>query len=418
MTSTRDAKSLTYDLEVVTKRRPEHSHLVEFIRPHPGLFLDGKLASSESNVAVGRKTEMGVEAILELWGPDRAQSEDLEDVVNQMIQPPYWLVRITVPAAQEDTLQLAEAIATHIAQRCEGVVYDPQAGSMVWPKVKFASPSRSSGSDRVRVVRLGWYSPSSQVSTSMARTFLRTVGRLCPQALPVRFGTYHPLQGRLKTGEEQPFLDSVEEVIQKGRSEMLELRAKSPCFGGILWIPSRGDDTGKIQRARDVHLALDFDGRIIESDSDWCEKLVVLFVELARNLKAFYANGYVERGVFASRRGLGYDGESEQYPTPAGRWKGIPSVPYWLSWFGDPYFPLVRGAPEGPEVFHFQDGVLVRLATKPQDLDGLQNTHLRLPPELVSDMKLVVAETKYPSGVTVRQNRWEASPAKVVPNLD
>jgi hypothetical protein len=61
---------------------------------------------------------------------------------------------MTIPAAQEDTLQLAEAIATQIAHRCEGVVYNPQAESMVWPKVKFAFPSSSSRSERIRVVRL------------------------------------------------------------------------------------------------------------------------------------------------------------------------------------------------------------------------------------------------------------------------
>ena len=125
---------MTYDLEVVTKRRPEHSHLMEFIRPHVGLFLDDKLASSRSNITISRKTDLGVEAILEIWGPDRAQSEDLEDVVTQTIQLTLLAGSIPIPAAQEDTLRLAEAIATPIARRCERVVYHPQAQSIVWPK--------------------------------------------------------------------------------------------------------------------------------------------------------------------------------------------------------------------------------------------------------------------------------------------
>lgn len=406
-----------YDLEVFTKKCPEHAHIAEFVDSHAGLSLEGKLESPESNIIVSRMTDRGTEAIVEVWGPDKAESEDLEDIVAESLRPPCWLVQVTVPAPQVDTLKLAESMVTHLAQRCDGIVYDPQAEAIVWPRVKLGSPTRSSRNERIRVVTLTWYLPASQASTSMVRTFLRTVGKLCPQALPTRFGEYHPLQGKLKPGEEQPFVDSVEEILQNERSDMIELRSKAPCFGGFLWIPSHRPDLGKLQRSRDVTLELNFDGRVVESDSKSCEKIVELFVELARNLRAFYANGYVERGVFASRGGLGYDEKSEQYPKPAGRWKGIPSVPYWLSWFGNPYFSLIKNALEGPEAFHFEDGILVRYGAKPRDLDQLQNSHLRLPPELVSDMRLNVVETKYPSGVIMRHNQWEASPAKVVPNM-
>jgi hypothetical protein len=409
---------LGYDLEVFTKKHPEHAHVAEFVDSHAGLSLEGKLEPPESNIIVSRMTDAGSEAIVEIWGPDNAESEDLADIVAETIRPPYWLVQVAAPAPQADTVKLAESIATHVAQRCDGIVYDPQAEAIVWPKVNVVSPSRSSRNERIRIVTLTWYLPASQASTSMARTFLRTVGNLCPRAVPTRFGVYHPLQGKLRPGEEQPFVDSVEEILQSERSDMIELRSKAPCFGGYLWIPSRRPDLGKMQRSRDVTLELNFDGRVIESDPKSCEKIVELFVELARSLKAFYANGYVERGVFASRGGLGYDEESEQYPKPAGRWKGIPSVPYWLNWFGDPYFGLVKNALDSPEASHFEDGILIRLGAKPRDFDQLRNSHLRLPPELVSDMRINVVETRYPSGITMRHNEWEASLAKSVPDMD
>ena len=122
-----------YDLEVFTKKRPEHAQVAEFVGSHAGLSLEGKLESPKSNIIVGRMTDRGTEAIVEVWGPDKAESEDLEDIVAETLRPPCWLVQVTVPAPQVDTLKLAESMATHIAQSCDGIVYDPQAEAIVWP---------------------------------------------------------------------------------------------------------------------------------------------------------------------------------------------------------------------------------------------------------------------------------------------
>ncbi len=408
---------LSHDLEIVTKEFPEHRRITEFIESRPGLALEGKLGPQEGNVTVRRKFKGVLESIIQVWGPDEAEPEDLADAITQAVKPPYWLVRITVPTAVKETVQLGEALAIHIAKGHGGVVYDPQAGSVIWPKMQVRPVSRSSDHERIRVVTLAWYLPPSQASTSMAQTFLQTTRRLCPEAVPVRFGLYHPLQGKLKTGEEQPFLDAVEQVLQKGRADMFELKAKAPSFGGMLWIPDRNDDPEKSYPSNYVKLDLDFDGRVVESDSAWCDRIVSLFLDLARSLKAFYANSYVARGIFASRGGLGYDGISEHYPGPAGRWKGIPSVPYWLNWFGSSYLPLVKDALKAVGGLNFEDGVVVRLGTKPADFDQLRSSRLGLPPELVSDMRLVEEEIKFPTGRIVRNDKWEAKSAQVIPNL-
>jgi len=68
-----------------------------------------------------------------VWGSSRVESEDLEQEVISLVQPPRWLVQISVPA--EDDITNAEALASHIAQRCKGVVYDPQADGVIWPKL-------------------------------------------------------------------------------------------------------------------------------------------------------------------------------------------------------------------------------------------------------------------------------------------
>jgi hypothetical protein len=163
---------LSHDLEIVTKEFPEHRRITEFIESRPGLALEGKLGPQEGNLTVSRKFKGVLESIIQVWGPDEAEPEDLADAITQAVKPPYWLVRITVPTAVKETVQLGEALAIHIAKGHGGLVYDPQAGSVIWPKMQVRPVSRSSDHERIRVVTLAWYLPPSQASTSMAQTFL------------------------------------------------------------------------------------------------------------------------------------------------------------------------------------------------------------------------------------------------------
>ncbi len=408
---------MSHDLEIVTKECPEHRRITEFIESRPGLALEGKLGPQEGNVTVRRKFKGVLESIIQVWGPDEAEPEDLADAITQAVKPPYWLVRITVPTAVKETVQLGEALAIHIAKGHGGVVYDPQAGSVIWPKMQVRPVSRSSDHERIRVVTLAWYLPSSQASTSMAQTFLQTTRRLCPEAVPVRFGLYHPLQGKLKTGEEQPFLDAVEQVLQKGRADMFELKAKAPSFSGMLWIPDRNDDPEKSYSSNYVKLDLDFDGRVVESDSGWCDRIVSLFLDLAMEPQSILCEQLRRTGNFRVSRRSWIRRNKRALSGPCGTLE--------RNTLGAVLVELVRqslpssrkDALKAVGGLNFEDGVLVRLGTKPADFDQLRSSRLGLPPELVSDMRLVEEEIKFSTGRIVRNDKWEAKSAQVIPNL-
>jgi hypothetical protein len=408
---------LSHDLEIVTSIKPVHSLLEKFIATRNNLTIQGKLGSDAGNVIVYRKERNALVASFEVWGPSKAESEDLEESVVSIVQPPRWVTQISVPAGGEkDDRTSAEELARYIAERCTGVVYDPQVAAVTWPKVIDQRRSMRSQEERIRLVKLDWYLPKGQASESMAHTLLRCLREICPEALPVRFGSYEPLQGRMEPNEDDPFLKAFREECLREVGGGLFFQCKSPCFAGHIFTP-RKKVVEESPILQEVHVSLDFDGRVLQTKGEWCDKIVTLFGDLAKYLKAFYACAYIERGVIASRRGLGYDGESEHYPLPRGRWVGVPSTPTWLSWFGGPYKSLVEESLKGAGCESSPEGILVRIGPWPMDLDELQGKMVRLPDHLVAKMEQRVKETKTKT-TTFRWVDWEATPAGFIPGLD
>ena len=424
---------MSHDLEIVVSIRPQHFLLEEFIALHNSLSISGQLGSETGNVIVyrrGGKTELV--ASFEVWGPSKVEPEDLEESVVSLVAAPRWMVEISVPAGGEgDDVPDAEALARYIAQRCKGVIYDPQAGAVVWPKPIAKSRPIPRQKEKIRLINLDWYLPRSQASLSTARNFLLILRELCPEAVPRRFGSYEPLQGRMEPDEEDPFLNAFLEECLREVGGGLFFSSGPPCFGGHIFTPHKKiTETSPFLDV--VHVSLNCDGRVLDAIPDWCDKIVRLFAELAERLKAFYAHGYVERGVYASRRGIGYGGDSEHYPLPRGRWVGIPSTPVWLAWFGGPYKPLVEASLKSSEYVSKPEGIFVRMGPSPLDLDELQGRTIRIPQELVARMQRKVKEVGMKRTLrsriwlttTLRRPRrikyvdWEATPAKFVPALD
>jgi len=130
---------------------------------------------------------------------------------------------------------------------------------------------------------------------------------------------------------------------------------------------------------------MEFDAGTVSSDKSTCERVVTLFKQVAKRLQSFYARGYVERR-FSWYRSEPVDVPqvTELYPAALGyEWMGIPAEPAWLSWFGRPYTPFLAQPLKalGPEVS--DDGIFVRLGSKPADLRQLRNSGTKLPKDLL-----------------------------------
>lgn len=379
---------MSIDLEIITSSRPEHTHLQEFVSSREHFGIQGELFTGQGSLVITRRMKTRTLWSFNVYGPFRVELDDLNDMVLGHVLAPRWLLKISVPiAAPKVDFSAARALARHLADRCKGVVYDPQIGAIVWPKGKRKRHTPPAGRYRIRLIRLKWFVSPSESSLKTARLFLDVLRKTCPEAVPLRFGTYEPFQGRLEEGDDEPLLRIWVEESKAPYGGSLYFKSRSPCFGGTVSYPDPRDVHKPEDSGRALKLGLDFDGRALHGDIRWCEAIALLFVEMARGLRAFYAAGYVERDVIAGRGGALYDGRSESYPMPRGRWWfGIPPAPTWLAWFGVPYRKEVELFLPESCVTNTPEGILARFGQEPVDLDELRDVFPKLPTSLLAGM--------------------------------
>jgi hypothetical protein len=119
--------------------------------------------------------------------------------------------------------------------------------------------------------------------------------------------------------------------------------------------------------------------------------VVELFVAASERLTPIYAAAQVRRGWIASANNrLWADGRTESGEVLTGRnghWHGLPSMPMWLNWFGEPYKDVVAPhlaaltpakpsilrrlldgpvEPVTPHAEHRRNGLFVRLGDHPR----------------------------------------------------
>jgi len=405
---------LSYDLTIATLEKPTQVHLEEFVASRRELALEGQLRGELSNVIITVRGLLRSEAVIEVFFPAKAtEPEDLDGGLAAFVSTPCWLTEIGVPGFTEKGIQVAKELARRIAERCQGAVLDPQVGSVIWPEIRQEPPS--SKKERIREINLEWYLPPNKAKEHTARSFLAALRTQIPEAVPVRFGKFEPLQGRLEPGDDAPFLAAWSDSARDPLG-MLILKSKKPCFGGSINLP--GVRPPRPGDRPVVEISLQFDGRIVCTDESWRERVVSLFIELCKSLHPFYARGYVLRNVIASRGSTAFDAESESFPSGAirGSWCGIPPTPTWMSWFGGPYPDLVRESLENFLRTESSEGIFVRLGTEPIDFDHLRATGLNLPTRLLAKHEIRPTVT-LPNGREVKILGADVKPAEFIPEL-
>lgn len=405
---------MSYDLEIAIQLKPEQVHLDEFLASRKDVVQDGKFGVELHSAILRLNPGTPSEAFVEVSAPSRVfEPGDLDEGLAAAVPDAEWLMQMGVPGFDREGVKLALALAQHFAERCQGAVLDPQVGRVVWPPASAQKPQAPPSRERIRCIMLAWYFTPSRLSPREAPLFLATLRRTFPEAVPTRFGKYEPLQGKLEPGDDGPFVEAWSSTETDVLGD-LTVKCKRPCFGGSIFLTKRGPSRRGEAKAR--RIKLDFDGRTIEADEHRLEALVNLFVELSRSMGAFFAHGYVVRGVVGGRGGIGFDSKTEQYPVPNGWWWGIPPTPTWLAWFGQPYRSLVEPALQRPEATAFDEGVLLRLGQQPADYDNVKDVALRLPANLLAGMQK--STTTLPNGKQASTWGWQAKPAEFIPPLE
>lgn len=299
-------------------------------------------------------------------GPRRITQADLPDALDATSDL-RWLVEFSSPH------ELAEALLLHVvelARATRGVVWDPTAGDVRWPRAP--TPTRAVVSQRVSVVRLLVFFTSRSDRVSLGRRIATAIDAGQASAMPSAFGTFEPL----RSGTRLLFENAIQNSSLTG--ETLHWRSRAPYFGGSVSFPAQAErgcvPTGSL---------------VLTSVADYvrgnADDLVDKLAALTESIPAFYGCAFLERWALMRGNRLSFDGESEMYPLPPIKcWWGLPEAPMWLSWFGRPYDELVERSLPAEKTASLGPGILFRAEDHPRSIDELQRGYPELPRSLLA----------------------------------
>lgn len=244
-----------------------------------------------------------------------------------------WTVQLSRPHDLSPSgVTIVERIGRRLADSGQGVLYDPQADAIRWPRnpTRLREPPKRRSSDPARV-RLEWL-VARRLTAADAHALLATLRGIAPESLPVRFGDFEPMQGQLERDGDGAFaqmwdggsslfwngrfpLDRGHVSLQRGLGSALapaEREARTPMLGGRKAV------------AIDA-VSLVFHIEVVE-DARWLALLTRLFAAVASGLDCFFAAAFCDPGR-----------KSEPVNLLGRYWMGIPTADLWLVWVGSPY---------------------------------------------------------------------------------
>jgi hypothetical protein len=375
---------VSYDFLVVMPRRPAPDTIEAFVEAaQVNVDLTGSFRTG-ANILVSKVD--GDRRTIEVDGPVRVEIDDLEGAVAGTVRAPKWQVEIHLPGGFDESADgWAVDLAAHIARSADGVVYDPQREAIVWP-TGITPRARGATSERIRTIELEWIVPWSRVPEDMPIRWLGIVREVWPEALPTRFGTYEPFQGRLDRDGDDRFAAEWRSVEQYPWGGLLFMKGAAPCFGGYIQIPDRRGD-----QVPCLSINLSLDARPFHRDPNATDRSVSRLAELCGAFRAIYGDATVRRNWILERGRLWSDGATEHWSSPlrrGGLFGGLPAVRPWVAWYGPEYAPLVR--PWLADVATDREGgILVRHGLLPMDTDELAGAP-RIPFELIGPIARTV----------------------------
>ena len=369
--SSGEGRAMSHDWLIATRTRPPPTALDTFATS-AGIELTVAGAFRPGANALVTHTNGTTARTIDVDGPDRAEPDDLPDDLAGAVTKPAWLVAIHLPggyAVEADGWTLELAI--HLARVGDGAVFDPQADRLVWP-TGVTPRARGQTKERIWTLDVTWIIPASRLGDDAAARWLDLASQLFPAAEPVRFGQYEPLQGRLDRDGPEAFIEAWRAEAAVDFGGMLFWTAARPGIGGSMSFPDLRPDRRPPRFGRVGRLGCAIDARPLHRDPAVADATLAFFREVASSFGAAFATGSVERDAILERGRFSSDQFSETSPLARSRWwVGLPAIPTWLAWYGEPYRDLIadhfaRLGEAGP------DGLLVRAGAVPLDRDELE----------------------------------------------
>lgn len=173
-----------------------------------------------------------------------------------------------------------------------------------------------------------------------------------PAAVPTRFDTHEPLQGRFPRDDASTF-----DRLYREDCEMSELFFTGKHF-------QRGTISGWTNnlKSRYQQIALRFEFAAWERSGTQAA-FEDFFVDIARRSGSFYASVEINDTMF----------DTAQVGAVRGAWSGLPLQPQWLTWLSPEYAELVQAHLSAGETKKFVEGWLHRWTEAPADASEIRS---------------------------------------------
>jgi hypothetical protein len=188
---------MSCDLRIATHSRPEVRH-VEELAHERGATVEG----DDPLVVQRGKSKFTIE----VWGAVGCEVDDLDDELATAVLAPRWLTEISVAyGAPKADVTLARALARGLAEACDGAAFDPQEDTLLWPRGGARRYRPPAPEQRIPLLNVRW-TLNSWDAPDLPERWLRIVQRRVPEAAPVRYGDFEPLQERMEPGRQDEFI--------------------------------------------------------------------------------------------------------------------------------------------------------------------------------------------------------------------
>lgn len=347
---------MSYDVDVYGKVSLTARDLAKVVSTVRGLKAEVDRRSRTISSIVHKRTG---ETAFELDGPAQLEPEDIPEGWTEVLGATVlYSIHVSYDVrtgaggfsatVEEPNLTAATAFAARLAERVDGTVIDLQTYE---PSVPAAVPEPES--PKTRFLHLQWHRLRDD-SKDLAEIYLRTAREYFPLAVPPRFGTYEPLQGKFPRDDDSAFASMYREKCQIG-SLLL--------FGKPIESGSIGDWTNDLwKRTQSVQLTYDLD-RLRKLKA--LEDIEPFFIALAERAGCFFAFAEVN----TSRYGDSLPFMDVKLREP---WSGLPTAPQWLTWFGPEYAELVAPHLDAARMTANSRGTLHRWTEHPAEADELR----------------------------------------------
>lgn len=304
---------MSYDLHVYGRSELSPAELSQLVSRQGR--LTAKAGSHNTTISTRRTLTHPVASYrFTVEGPLTVEREDVPGQRRGTVADRAVLYSVLVEGGQAEGIAAACSFANALAELIDGVVFDAQQEASPEPEPDVRSDVAAQTWMHFRWFRL------RDDTHDLARVLLQSAREYFDLAVPTRFGSYEPMQGRLPRDTDRAFGDVYANECGVARLMFVNGRKSEGSLSG--W--SRDVK----MRYHSAHVAVRLDA--VEK-ADLVASAEDFFVDVAQRSQSFFAFIELNHSDFVT----------SEFGHFEGGWSGLPARPQWLTWFGEEYSPIV-----------------------------------------------------------------------------